>query len=141
MPALLGVSWSPVAGEMSDLDLLVDIVEAPGWSLEDALTPTGLRRRALLHNLDLDVTLADPAYIDDAWGERANAAIRRAGTPWFSLHLGFASERVRFDGHMLPESEPLGRDEVLARMIPILSRGPEKQTPSARAASAAKGGR
>jgi uncharacterized protein (UPF0276 family) len=115
--ALLGVSWSPVAAELPDLDMLVDIVEAPGWGLEDALAESGVRRRVLLHNLDLDVSLADPAYIDSGWGERANAAIRRAGTPWFSLHLGFASERVRFDGHMLPESEPLGRDELLAQIV------------------------
>jgi uncharacterized protein len=115
--ALLGVSWSPVAEELPDLDMLVDIVEVPGWGLEAALTDSGVRRRALLHNLDLDVSLADPGYIDDKWGERANAAIRRAGTPWFSLHLGFASERVRFDGHMLPLSEPLGRDDLLARTV------------------------
>lgn len=117
MAALLGVSWSPVVAELPDLDVLVDIVEAPGWSLDDALAEDGVRRRVLLHNLDLDVSLADPGYIDDGWGERANAAIRRAGTPWFSLHLGFASERVRFDGHMLPESEPLGRDELLASVV------------------------
>ena len=122
MAALLGVTWSPVAAGMPDLDVLVDIVEAPGWSLEDALAPGGVRRRVLLHNLDLDVSLADPAYIDDEWGERANAAIRLAGTPWFSLHLGFASERVRFDAHMLPVSEPLGRDELLARTVESVRR-------------------
>ncbi len=122
MAALLRVTWSPVAGAMSDLDVLVDIVEAPGWSLEDALAPDGIRRRVLLHNLDLDVSLADPAYIDDGWSERAKAAICRAGTPWFSLHLGFASERVRFDEHMLPESEPLGRDELLARTVESVRR-------------------
>jgi len=116
------VTWSPVAAELVDLELLVDIVEAPGWSLEDALAPGGVRRRVLLHNLDLDVSLADPAYIDDAWGARANAAIRRAGTPWFSLHLGFACERVRFDEHMLPVSEPLGRDELLARTVESVRR-------------------
>jgi uncharacterized protein (UPF0276 family) len=76
----------------------------------------------LLHNLDLDVSLADPGYIDDAWGDRANAAITKAGTPWFSLHLGFSTERVRFDGHMLPESEPLGRDELLARTVDSVRR-------------------
>lgn len=117
MAALLGVTWSPIVTELSDLDVLVDIVEAPGWSLDAALTSDGVRRRVLLHNLDLDVSLADPGYIDDEWAKRANAAIKRAGTPWFSLHLGFASERVRFDEHMLPESEPLGRDELLARTI------------------------
>lgn len=122
MAVLLGVTWSPVVGELPDLELLVDIVEAPGWSLEDALAADGIRRRVLLHNLDLDVSMADPAYIDDGWGERANAAIRRAGTPWFSLHLGFASERVRFAGHMLPVSEPLGRDQLLARTIDSVRR-------------------
>jgi uncharacterized protein (UPF0276 family) len=118
--ALLGVSWSPVATLLPDLDVLVDIVEAPGWGLE---APLGAgRQRVLLHNLDLDFSLADPARIDDRWGERANAAIRQAGTPWFSLHLGFASEIVRFDGHMLPESEPLGREELLARVIESVAR-------------------
>ena len=110
---------------MSDLDVLVDIVEAPGWSLEDALAPSGVRRRVLLHNLDLDVTLADPGYIDVGWGKRADSAIRRAGTPWFSLHLGFASERVRFHDHMLPESEPLSRDELLTRTVESVRRAKE----------------
>lgn len=122
MAALLGVTWSPVAAEMVDLELLVDIVEAPGWSLADALAPGGVRRRVLLHNLDLDVSLADPAYIDAGWGERANATVRRARTPWFSLHLGFACERVRFDEHMLPLSEPLGRDVLLARTVESVRR-------------------
>ena len=101
MAALLGVAWSPVAAELADLDVLVDIVEAAGWNLDAALASS--RSRALLHGLDLDSSLADPAYVNDAWGERANLAINRAGTPWFSLHLGFAAERVRFDEHMLPD--------------------------------------
>jgi hypothetical protein len=105
--------------------MLVDIVEAPGWSLDAALAPTGVRRRVLLHNMDLDVSLADPAYIDAAWGERANAMIRQAGTPWFSLHLGFSSERVRFDNHMLPVSEPLDRDETMARVVESVRRAKE----------------
>lgn len=125
MAALLGVTWSPVVAEMPDLEVLVDIVEAPGWSFEDALALGGMRRRVLLHNLDLDVSLADPGYVDDGWGARANAAIRKAGTPWFSLHLGFASERVRFDGHMLPESEPLERDALLARTVESVRRAKE----------------
>jgi uncharacterized protein (UPF0276 family) len=107
---------------MSDLGLLVDIIEAPGWSLDSALAPDGIRRRALLHNLDLDVSLADPGYIDDEWGKRANQAIQRAGTPWFSLHLGFASERVHFDEHMLPDSEPLARDALLERTVDSVRR-------------------
>lgn len=125
MAALLGVSWSAVAAGMPDLDALVDIVEAPGWGLDEALAPAGIRRRVLLHNLDLDVSLADPGYVDAAWAERAKAAIRKAGTPWLSLHLGFASERVRFDGHMLPESEPLGRDDLLERIVGSVRRAKE----------------
>jgi uncharacterized protein len=120
MAALLGVAWSAVAAGMSDLDLLVDIVEAPGWDLDGPLVAG--KKRALLHGFDLDVSLADPAYINDAWGERVNAAIDRAGTPWFSLHLGFASERVRFVEHMLPESEPLGRDELFERIVDSVRR-------------------
>ncbi|MEX1159014.1 MAG: DUF692 family multinuclear iron-containing protein, partial [Thermomicrobiales bacterium] len=125
MAALLGVSWSAVVEELPDLDALVDIVEAPGWSLDEALAPGGVRRRVLLHNLDLDVSLADSTYVDDEWAERAKTAIRKAGTPWFSLHLGFASERVRFDGHMLPESAPLGRDALLTRIVESVSRAKE----------------
>jgi uncharacterized protein len=113
--ALLGVAWSPVAVSLPDLDALVDIVEAPGWNLDRALDAR--RRYVLLHNVELNVSLADPDYVDPSWGERVNAAIDRARTPWFSLHLGFASERVRFDGHMLPESEPLSCDVLLARVI------------------------
>jgi uncharacterized protein (UPF0276 family) len=112
---LLGTSWSPVAQELPDLDLLTDIVEAPGWSVNAAFDAG--HKRLLLHNMDLDVSLADQSYINDAWGNRVRATIDRTQSPWFSLHLGFASERVRFDGHMLPESEPLGRDELFTRIV------------------------
>jgi len=114
-PLLLGTTWTPAAAALDDLDALVDIVEAPGWGLDAALEcrPAPL----LLHNLDLDVSLADPGYIDAAWGERASDAIARSGSPWFSLHLGFSAERVCFDEHMLPLSAPLPRDELRDRIV------------------------
>lgn len=120
MAILLGTTWSPVAAELPDLDQLVDIVEAPGWAMDQALASG--RRRLLLHNMDLDVSLADPGYISPAWGERVRDAVRRTGTLWFSLHLGFAAERVRFQEHMLPESEPLERDELFTRIVDSVRR-------------------
>lgn len=103
---------------MADLHYFVDIVEAPGWLLED----DGIRQqsRVVLHNLDLDASLADPGAIDAGWQERAARAIAATGTPWVSLHLGFSAERVRFDherGYMLPESPTLDRDTTLARIV------------------------
>lgn len=112
---LLGTSWSATAASLDDLDTLVDFIEAPGWALDDALA--GWPGQVLLHNLDKDVSLADTSAVDDAWAARANAAIGRAGSPWFSLHLGFSTERVIFDEHMLPRSMLLERDELLGRIV------------------------
>lgn len=117
MAPLLGVAWSPAAGELRDLSYFVDIVEAPGWMLNDE----GVLRqsRVLLHNLDHDVTLADLVAFGGDWERRAGEALSRTGTPWFSMHLGFSAERVRFDqskGHMLPESPTLERSDLLDRM-------------------------
>jgi uncharacterized protein (UPF0276 family) len=117
---LLGTSWSPVAQELPDLDLLTDIVEVPGWNVDAAIDAGNTR--LLLHNMDLDVSLANPSYIDDAWGARVRATIERTESLWFSLHLGFANERVRFDEHMLPESEPLCREELFARIVESVRR-------------------
>ena len=117
---LLGTTWTPAAAALNDLDALVEFVEAPGWGLDD-----GLRSwpgQVLLHNLDKDVSLADPAAIDRARAERANSAIARASSPWFSLHLGFSTERVQFDEHMLPRSAPLKRDELRDRIVATASR-------------------
>src|SRR5436305_10286268 len=95
--------------------MLVDIVEAPGWSLDSAMRPG--RSRVLLHNLDQDVSLADPDYINENWAQRVNAAAQRTGTLWFSLHLGFAAQQVHFKEHMLPDSAPLCRDELKERIV------------------------
>lgn len=116
MAALLGVAWSPVAATMRDLSYFVDIVEAPGWMLDD--DDLQGQTRVLLHNLDRDVSLAHPAAIDDAWGARISAALKRTGTPWFSMHLGFSAECVRFvDTHMLPESPTLPRETLRERIV------------------------
>ncbi len=117
---LLGATWSPAAAALGDLDRLVDFVETPGWGLDEALR--GWPGRIVLHNLDKDVSLADQRAVDDAWGARANEAIARSGSEWFSLHLGFAAEQVLFDEHMLPLSSPLGRDELRERIAATASR-------------------
>jgi uncharacterized protein len=120
MATLLGVSWSPAAASLRDLSYFVDIVEAPGWLLDDE----GLRQqsRVLLHNLDLDVSLSNAGTIDDGWISRANEAVQRTGTPWLSMHLGFSAERVRFDGTMLPDSPTLDRDVTFARITDSVRR-------------------
>lgn len=107
--ALLGVKWSPIAGIALPL---VDIVEVAGWDLRDGIPG----ERQLLHNLDLDFSLGVPNVLDDAWLVRCRTALARTNSPWFSLHLGFSSERVRFAGHMLPESAILDRATCLERM-------------------------
>lgn len=111
---MLGATWSPALAALDDLDSLVDIVEVPGWGLDAALAARSAP--LLLHNLDMDVSLADTGYVDGEWAARANAAIRTAQSPWFSLHLGFSCERVRFEEHMLPVSQVLPRDELLERI-------------------------
>jgi uncharacterized protein len=111
---MLGVKWSPIAASASDL---VDCYETPGWALDDLPDDGPL----LLHNLDLDFSLAAPNALDDRWPDRCSRAVRVTRSRWFSLHLGFSAERVRFDGHMLPESEPLPRDECLERFASVLT--------------------
>jgi uncharacterized protein (UPF0276 family) len=118
--ALVGVTWSAAAAALPDLAALVDLIEVPGWTLTELDPPPP--RHLVLHNLDLDVSLADPNLIDAAWVVRARAALDAAHTPWLSLHLGFASERVHFDGHMLPDSPPLPRDALLERIVANVNR-------------------
>jgi uncharacterized protein (UPF0276 family) len=111
---MLGVKWSPIAASARDY---IDCYETPGWAL-DALPVDG---PVLLHNLDLDFSLAAPNALDDRWRERCATALQVTGSPWFSLHLGFSAELVRFDGHMLPESEPLPRGKCLERFVAVLT--------------------
>ena len=112
---LLGVKWSPIAAVALPL---VNIVEVPGWALDVPLP--GAPR--LLHNLDLDFSLTAPNVVDDAWLARCRQAIESTRSPWFSLHLGFSAERVRFDNHMLPESAVLDRSTCLERLIDAVGR-------------------
>lgn len=116
---MLGATWSPALAALDDVDSLIDIIEVPGWGLDAALAarPAPL----LLHNLDMDVSLANTSYVDMAWAKRANAMIRAAQSPWFSLHLGFSCERVRFEEHMLPVSEVLPREKLLERIVTTAS--------------------
>ncbi len=107
---LLGVKWSSISDVAVDL---VDIVEVAGWDLERGQQSA----RRLLHNLDLDFSLATPNALDDSWIERCQRSIALTGSPWFSLHLGFSAERVTFRDHMLPESPVLDRGTCLERMV------------------------
>jgi hypothetical protein len=111
----LGVAWSAAAAELPDLGHLVDFVESPGWALSDG--PTRPIRRRILHNIDKDFSLAREGAIDDAWGERANAALHAINSPWLSLHLGFSTAEVRFEEHMLPEGPVLAREELFDRIV------------------------
>ncbi|HUG17196.1 MAG TPA: DUF692 family protein [Thermomicrobiales bacterium] len=120
MAPLLGVSWSPAAAALRDLSYFVDVVEAPGWALGE----DGVRQqsRVLLHNLDRDMSLAAPDAIDEAWGRRANEAVKGTSTPWFSMHLGFSAERVRYNCHMKAASPALSRFETFERIVESIRR-------------------
>ncbi len=109
MKTQLGVKWSSISDGVADL---VDIQEVAGWDLSRCDLPAPL----LLHNLDIDFSLASPDVLDATWVDRCKRAIDRTQSPWFSLHLGFSAESVRFDGHMLPCSEVLDRDTTMKRM-------------------------
>lgn len=115
MAVALGVAWSPAAAALPDLGHLVDYIEAPGWALDDLTGPPV--RRKVLHNLDQDFSLATEGVIDCAWGRRTLDALRRIDSPWFSLHLGFSTERVRFVKHMLPDSPLLTRELLFERIV------------------------
>lgn len=117
---LLGVSWSSVAAEMRDVLYFTDIIEAPGWEL--AAAEPFRQPRLSVHNLRQDESLADVAAFTVEWGAAADAAIRATGTPWFSMHLGFSAERVRFDGNMHPLSETLKRDDLFERIVSSVRR-------------------
>jgi uncharacterized protein len=110
----LGVKWSPIACGVLDL---VDCVEVPGWAIE------GLpdSHPVLLHNIDLDFSLARPNAIDDAWIHNARRLIQHTDTPWLSLHLGFSAEEVSFAGHMLPRSTVLDRETCRERFLGALN--------------------
>lgn len=110
MTPLLGVKWSTISDEAADL---VDIQEVAGWDLGRCDLPSPL----LLHNLDIDFSLAVSGILDTAWVDRCRRALERTQSPWFSLHLGFSAERVRFDGHMLPTSSVLDRTTCFERMV------------------------
>lgn len=117
MAVALGCAWTDDLAHRQDIVELLDFVEVPGWALSsDFVRP---HERLVLHNLDQDWSMAAVDALDDDWPERLHSAIRVTRTPWFSMHLGFATERVRFDGHMLPESAALERQELLARMVEV----------------------
>jgi uncharacterized protein len=114
MTIALGVNWSPLHLECPEIAALVDYVELPAWLLPqfEQLPHDNI----ILHNLDKDWSLADANALDAGWGKRLGTALERTQSPWFSVHLGFASEVVRFDGHMLPVSSPLERNPLLERI-------------------------
>ena len=117
MPIALGCAWFPGVEEHPAIVDSVDFIEVAGWSVSETFDRP--HHRLVLHNLDKDWSMAAVDAIDRQWPERLRAAILATRTPWFSMHLGFSAESVRFDGHMLPESEPLDRDELLARIVGV----------------------
>ena len=112
----LGVKWSAISHEVADL---VDIQEVAGWDLHRC----DLDAQLLLHNLDVDFSLAVPRSLDSAWLDRCKRELDRTRSPWFSLHLGFSTEAVRFDGHMLPSSPVLDRATCFERMAEAVEFG------------------
>lgn len=93
---------------------LIDFYEVPGWLDADTSIPDS-STELFLHNLDLDWTLASVTAIDSQWGCRLQAALHRTQSAWFSLHLGFATERVYFDDHMHPVGTPLTQECLVER--------------------------
>ena len=119
----LGAAWFDALAGRPDVISQLDFIELPGWLVEQV--SGRLQRPAILHNLDLDWSLAAPDAFDTAWPDRLAGALERTGSPWFSLHLGFACERVRFEGHMLPVSPPLERGILLDRLVDAIDRAKE----------------
>ncbi len=117
MPIALGVSWFDELDEHPDIIDQLDFIELPGWLLSDDIERP--HERVVLHNLDQDWSMAAIDAIYPGWPERLKWAIELTRTPWVSFHLGFASEQVRFDDHMLPVSAPLDRQELLARLVEV----------------------
>jgi uncharacterized protein (UPF0276 family) len=113
----LGCSWFEQLAEHPDIVDSLDFIQVPGWLLSDDFERP--HARLILHNLDQDWSMAAIDAIYPDWPERLRWAIQLTRTPWFSMHLGFASEQVRFDGHMHPASEPLDRQELLARVVEV----------------------
>lgn len=123
MTIALGVNWSPLHLQCPEIASLVDYVELPAWLLPqfEQLPHDNI----ILHNLDKDWSLAKVGALNAEWEVQLGTALERTHSPWFSLHLGFASETVRFDGHMLPVSQPLERDVLLERVLSNLRRARE----------------
>jgi uncharacterized protein (UPF0276 family) len=68
----------------------------------------------LLHNSVWNWSLAHPAALDQAnvlpiTRER----LRTLNVPWLSVHLGFSTAEVHFDGRMYPSTAPLACDALL----------------------------
>lgn len=117
MAIALGCSWFDELDNYPDILGSLDFVQVSGWQLTDDFERP--HERIVLHNLDQDWSMAAVDAIYPGWPERLRWAIQLTRTPWFSMHLGFASEQVRFDNHMLPVSEPLERGELMARLVEV----------------------
>ena len=117
MALALGCGWFDRLPDHPDIIESLDFIQVPGWLLSDDFERP--HARVILHNLNQDWSMAAVDAIYPGWPERLRWAIELTRTPWFSMHLGFASERVRFVDHMLPESEPLERQELLARIVEV----------------------
>ena len=117
MAIALGSTWVDQFSESQDIVDSLDFIQIPGWLLTDEFDRP--HDRIILHNLDQDWSMSAVDAIYDGWPERLRWALQLTRSPWFSMHMGFSTERVRFDGHMLPESPPLERDELMSRIVEV----------------------
>ncbi|MEZ4570387.1 MAG: hypothetical protein R2849_08690 [Thermomicrobiales bacterium] len=117
MAIAVGCSWFDELADHPEILDTLDFVEIPGWLLDDDFVRP--HERLVLHNLEQDWSMASIDAIYPGWPDRLRDAIQITRTPWFSMHLGFASDEVRFEGHMLPVSKPLDRQELMARIVEV----------------------
>lgn len=111
----LGVSWFSGIERIPDVTGAVDFVELPIERYREL--PESPHKPIILHNERLLWSLATPGAVDARWSGEVDRYVRSSGTPWFSIHLGFSTESVRFENHMLPLSEPLDRETLAGRFI------------------------
>ncbi len=115
--AALAVAYGPLALDLfAAHEIEADYLEVAGPLADEAATRAP-GRRLLLHNSVFDWSLGHPAALtqrDVMVRTRHTLAITHA--PWLSIHLGFSTAQVGFDGVMQARSPVLARDELLGRV-------------------------
>lgn len=119
MPIRLGVTWSPLLESTPEALAAIDYVQLSIERFRQMDRQPTLP--VILHGNQINWSLADPLAVDQRWIDDVNEAIEETATPWFSVHLGFAAEQVRFANHMLPVSDPLPRQVLVERFIEALN--------------------